>query len=210
MKNNLLAVVTTAVALSLSGLCQETTSHRETTTNHNVTAAAIMDMGHFTIHPPTGNGWQIAAFDPTQHPDAKTAFHNDSMKASVTVQDRELNPPVRDVQAELLRTKERMKQKFESESKVVLFEGNSETHSGGDCLYTRIIFDPSDKLRSSFQPSDVPNSLALHTLACIYGEKHDRIATLIYLYPTEGTNDPQARHARDFFESVKFKDSPPK
>jgi hypothetical protein len=205
MKKRAFAVIGIFVSLSLPGLGQETPK------NYSVTSAATMDMGKFTIHPPTGNGWRLAGFDPAKHPDAKTGFHNPSLKAWATVEDKELKPPADDVNQRLLAMKEEIDAMLLSREKVVLFEGKLETHSGAECLHLRTIRPATAELLSDPQfGASASANFATHSLICIYGEKHDRVTTLNYLYPTQGKDDAQSQHVRDFFASVKFKDAPAK
>jgi hypothetical protein len=205
MKKRAIAVIGILVSLSLPGLGQETPK------NYSVTSAATMDMGKFTIHPPTGNGWRLAGVDAGKHPDMKTGFHNPSLQAWATVQDKELTPPADDVNQRLLAMKEEIDAVLFSREKVVLFEGNLETHGGAGCLHLRTVRPASAELLSDLQfPVEPAGNYALHSLICIYGEKHDRVTTLHYMYPTQGTSDAQGQHARDFFASLKFKDAPAK
>lgn len=160
-----------------------------------VPADATMDLPNFSIHAPSGEGWQVN--DPDEDAEG-LRLQNSVLKAAITVDDGKMSNAVSDVEGKLTQLAQATEKRFSEHGKLVLSEHALETRPGAQCLYQRIIIN-SPELGSG--------NMAVHALACIYGPDHKGIANFRYMYPVQGTADEQKKIVREFFDGINFKTS---
>ena len=164
---------------------------------------STMDLPNFSMHAPSGEGWRVT------EPDENTAairFENRAMQAGITVEDGAMANPVPNVKEKLDQLAQAIEKNFSQHGKLILSEHAVESRPGAQCLHQRIIIS-SPELSAPGQP---PGNMAVHALECIYGPDHKGIAKFRYMYPTQGSADPQKKLVEEFFAGITFKLPPAK
>lgn len=168
-----------------------------------VPSNATMQLPNFSLHAPSGQGWRVTEPDENA---VGIRFENSALKAGITVDDGAMANPVPNVQEKLAQLAQAVEKSFSQHGKLVLSEHAVETRPGAQCLYQRIIIS-SPELSAPGLP---PGNMAVHALECIYGPDHKGIAKFRYMYPTQGSADPQKKVVQAFFAGINFKLPPAK